>query len=113
MLPIRFSYQNSLKENVGDHGLAKEDFDDRAALDALHAFRARVDRGEVGFPTLPLDSNGAKQIEKFASGLIGDIDAVLVLGIGGSALGPSAIDSAIRGPHLVQQFEKKAPRLFV
>jgi glucose-6-phosphate isomerase len=113
MLPIRFSYQNSLKESVGDHGLAKEDFDDRAALEALHCFRARVDRGEVGFPTLPLDSNGAKQIEKFASGLLGDIDAVLLLGIGGSALGPSAIDSAIRGPHPVQQFEKKTPRLFV
>jgi hypothetical protein len=89
MLPIRFSYQNSLKESVGDHGLAKEDFDDRAALEALHCFRARVDRGEVGFPTLPLDSNGAKQIEKFASGLLGDIDAVLLLGIGGSALGRS------------------------
>ena len=113
MLPIRFSYQNTLQENVGDHGLTKEDFDDRAAIDALHCFRARVDRGEVGFPTLPLDSNGAKQIERFASGLNGDIDVVLVLGIGGSALGSSAIDSAIRGPHPVQQFEKKAPRLFV
>jgi glucose-6-phosphate isomerase len=113
MLPIRFSYQNSLKENVGDHGLAKEEFDDRLALDALHGFRARVDRGDVGFPTLPLDSNGAKQIEKFASGLRGDIDSVLVLGIGGSALGPYAIDTAIRGPYPVQIIDKKVARLFV
>ena len=113
MLPIRFSYQNALQENVGDHGLAKDDFDDRAALDALQCFRSRVDRGDVGFPTLPLDSNGAKQIEKFAAELSGEIDAVLVLGIGGSALGPSAIDSAIRGPQPVQQLEKKSPRLFV
>ena len=113
MLPIRFSYQNSLRENVGDQGLAKEDFHDRDALDALHAFRARVDRGDVGFPTLPLDSNGAKQIEKFSSGLGSEIDAVLVLGIGGSALGPYAIDAAIRGPHPVQVLDKKSPRLFV
>jgi glucose-6-phosphate isomerase len=113
MLPIRFSYQNSLKENVGDHGLAQEDFNDRAALDALQAFRARVDRGDVGFPTLPLDSNGAKQIEKFAAGLHGDLDAILILGIGGSALGPYAIDTALRGPHPVQLLEKKSPRLFV
>jgi glucose-6-phosphate isomerase len=113
MLPIRFSYQNALQENVGDHGLAKDDFDDRAALEALQCFRGRVDRGDVGFPTLPLDSNGAKQIEKFAAGMSSEIDAVLILGIGGSALGPYAIDSSLRGPHPVQPVNKRAPRLFV
>jgi glucose-6-phosphate isomerase len=113
MLPIRFSYQNALQENVGDHGLTREDFDDRAASEALHCFRARVDRGEVGFPTLPLDANGAKHIEKFAATLRPDIDTVLVLGIGGSALGASAIDTALRGPQALQRLEKKSQRLFV
>jgi glucose-6-phosphate isomerase len=114
MLPIRFSYQNALNDRVGDHGLSPSDFDQRRALDAVQSFRARVDKGEVGFPTLPLDSNTAKQIEVFADDLRGDIDAVLVLGIGGSALGPYAIDSAIRGPHPVQiGVDKKHPRLFV
>lgn len=113
MLPIRFSYQNALQENVGDHGLTREDFDDRAASEALHCFRARVDRGEVGFPTLPLDANGAKHIEKFAATLRPDIDTVLVLGIGGSALGASAIDTALRGPQPLQRLDKKSQRLFV
>jgi glucose-6-phosphate isomerase len=114
MLPIRFSFQNCLKEKVGDHGLDPADLNRADALNALQAFRYRVDRGEVGFPTLPLDSNTAKQIEKCADSLRGDIDAVLILGIGGSALGPYAIDTAIRGPHPVQiGIDKRNPRLFV
>src|SRR4051812_36683328 len=114
MLPIRFSYQNCLQDRVGEHGLSSADLDRSQALSVFQDFRGRVDRGEVGFPTLPLDSNVAKQVEKFADGLRSDIDSVLVLGIGGSALGPSAIDTAIRGPHPVQSgVDKKHPQLFV
>lgn len=114
MLPIRFSHQNCLREQVGDHGLSPADLDQNLATQALMSFRARVDRGEVGFPTLPLDSNVAKNIETYADNLRGDIEAVLILGIGGSALGPYAIDSAIRGPHPVQiGVDKKNPRLYV
>jgi glucose-6-phosphate isomerase len=114
MLPIRFSYQNCMRDRVGEHGLGPEDLDRSTAISALQEFRSRVDRGEVGFPTLPLDSNVAKQIEKFADSLRSDIDSVLVLGIGGSALGPYAIDTAIRGPHPVQiDVDKKHPRLFI
>jgi glucose-6-phosphate isomerase len=114
MLPIRFSFQNCLKENVGDEGLAPEDLDQKRAIEAVQEFRMRVDRGDVGFPNLPLDSNLAKQIEKFTDGLRGDIDSVLILGIGGSALGPYAIDGALRGPNPVQVgLDKKNPRLYV
>lgn len=113
MLPITFSYRNCLREAVGDHGLGATDIDKQAALHALQEFRSRVDRGDVGFPNLPLDSNTAKNVENHADSLRKDIDAVLVLGIGGSALGPYAIDTAVRGPHPVQQLEKKSPRLFV
>jgi glucose-6-phosphate isomerase len=112
-VPIRFNAQNVLKSAVGEHGIEPSDLDTKAALDALIAFRARVDSGEVGFPNLPLDQNTAKEVEKFASSLRRDMEAVLVLGIGGSALGPYALDSAIRGPHPVQINQKGCPRLYV
>jgi glucose-6-phosphate isomerase len=112
-LPIRFNAQNVLKSAVGEHGLDAAELDTKAALDALIGFRARVDSGEVGFPNLPLDQNTAKSVEKYASDLRGDVESVLLLGIGGSALGPYALDTAIRGPHPVQVDNKKCPRLYV
>src|SRR5437879_5047452 len=112
-LPIRFNAQNVLKSTVGEHGLEAAELDKKAALDALIGFRARVDSGEVGFPNLPLDQNTAKSVDKYAADLRGDVESVLLLGIGGSALGPYALDSAIRGPHPVQLNGKKYPHLCV
>jgi glucose-6-phosphate isomerase len=119
-LPIRFNYQNIMQGSVGEHGLAPTDLAPSVAIDALRVFRARVDTGEIGFPNLPLDQNTSKEILEAADTLRGEIDAVLVLGIGGSALGPYALDGAIRGPHPVQTGPdlkalnaKKNPQLFV
>src|SRR5437899_10826747 len=113
-LPIRFAFQNSLQSVVGDHGLATSDFNEAAGLEAVNSFRARVDSGEVGFPALPLDQNTAKAVEKFAHEMQSQVESVLVLGIGGSALGAYALDTAIRGPHPVQiGVSKKCPRLVV
>ena len=113
IFPIRFNAQNVMSNAVGDYGLAPSDFDPKIAGDVVNAFRSRVDSGEVGFPNLPLDTNTIKSIEKYASSMRGDFESVLVLGIGGSALGPYALDTAMRGPHPVQTLGKKQPGLFV
>src|SRR5438445_10228824 len=97
--PIRFNAQNAMASAVGDYGLNPGDFSTQVAGDIVTSFRHRVDSGEVGFPNLPLDTNTIKSVEKFASSVRGDYDSVLVLGIGGSALGPYALDTAMRGPH--------------
>ena len=113
IFPIRFNAQNAMSSAVGDYGLSASDFNTQTASDVVAAFRARVDSGEVGFPNLPLDTNTIKSVEKYASSVRGDFDSVLVLGIGGSALGPYALDTAIRGPHPVQTIGKKEARLYV
>ena len=119
-LPIRFNYQNSLQANIGEQGLAATDVTPSVAADALRVFRARVDTGEIGFPNLPLDQNTGKEIVQAADELRGEIDTVLVLGIGGSALGAHALDAAIRGPHPVQMgmdnkplLPRKSPQLVI
>ena len=100
--PLQFSYQNAMESVVGAEGLRPEDFDRSAALAALDAFRKRVDSGEIGFPNLPDDRTTVRAISEFAADMRGAIDDVLVVGIGGSALGAYALDVAMRGPHPVQ-----------
>jgi glucose-6-phosphate isomerase len=100
--PLQFSYQNAMESVVGADGLRPEDLEPSAALAALDAFRKRADSGEIGFPNLPDDRTTVRAISEFAADMRGVVDDVLVVGIGGSALGAYALDVAMRGPHPVQ-----------
>ncbi len=101
-LRIEFNYDNTLAKRVGAEGLAENDIDYSRAGDVVSAFRARSDSGEVGFPALPDDTKVIRAINQFADSLRKEIDDVLLVGIGGSALGPYALDTSMRGPHPVQ-----------
>jgi glucose-6-phosphate isomerase len=112
-LPI-FDHRNTLTSAVGDQGIAEGELDFARGVSALRDFRARVDSGEIGFPGLPNDQKVASDVARFAAKLRGQMETVVVLGIGGSALGAYALDAAIRGPHPVQVgVDKKHPRLVV
>lgn len=102
MADIRFTIDNLFSNRVGEHGITATDLDHNAAKAAVAAFRQRVDSGEIGFPILPDDTRTASAITQFANGLRKKIDDVLLVGIGGSALGAYALDVALRGPHPVQ-----------
>jgi glucose-6-phosphate isomerase len=52
--------------------------------------------GAVGFAELGGDKELLAQVEKFAATARGKYDDVVVLGIGGSALGPIALRTALR-----------------
>ena len=52
--------------------------------------------GSVGFVDLPGDKTLLAQVEKFSSSARGKYDDVVILGIGGSALGPIALRTALR-----------------
>ena len=110
-----FDYRNSLEEAVGDHGIAPAALHERPTADVVHGVQHRTETGEIGFPNLPYDDMAQRAIEQFCSGLRKKVDDVLLVGIGGSALGAYALDVAIRGPHPVQMAGKKAarPRLVV
>jgi glucose-6-phosphate isomerase len=102
---------------VGADGLLPNELNQTGAIAALDAFRKRVDSGEIGFPNLPDDSTTVRAISEFAADMRGEVDDVIVVGIGGSALGAYALDVAMRGPHPVQTGKVKGkqalPRLVV
>ena len=104
-----FDYRNCLQAAVGNDGIVPSALYERPAADVVRAFRRRVESGEIGFPSLPDDRTTQHAIEQFCSGLRRQIDDVLLLGIGGSALGAYALDVAIRGPHPVQAADGKKP----
>ncbi len=101
-IKIEFRYDNALDKRVGDEGVRPEDLSKEAGAAAVEAFRGRVESGEIGFPHLPEDRETAAAVEEFARGLRGKVDDVLLVGIGGSALGAYALDVAVRGPHPLQ-----------
>jgi glucose-6-phosphate isomerase len=70
-----------------------------AARLAHAAILARRARGEIGFFDLPDDRATARRCMDFARDLPAAIDTLVVLGIGGSSLGPKALYSALAPPY--------------
>lgn len=68
-----------------------------ALADAAKALQRREDAGEVGFLTLDWAAWDVERAEGVAARLAEHTDTLLVLGIGGSALGARALDEAL-GP---------------
>jgi glucose-6-phosphate isomerase len=72
--------------------------------------------GEVGFTTLPSNASLLDQVKRYVGKARGNYDDVVILGIGGSALGPIALRTALR-PSGWNMLDDKArggfPRLHV
>lgn len=116
---IVLDYNNMLAPRLGGgHGV------DPARLDAMAArFREahadakqRRDSGELGFLALPDESDTVKAIEQFADGMGQSFSDVVILGIGGSALGTIALRTALLHPfwnELTDEQRDFFPRLYV
>lgn len=116
---LRYEYANFLTSAVGsERGLDPallEGFAER--FRAVHAAVEDQRRaGELGFLDLPYDEDTVRQIESFANGVGQAFETVVVLGIGGSALGTRAIAEALLPPfwnELDEEGRDFYPRLYV
>lgn len=95
-MTIRIDYSNMIGETVGGIPAAEwegaaADFD--AARSAFEKLRAG---GTVGFADIVRDTNLRDQATAFAARAKGRYTDVVILGIGGSALGPLALRTALR-----------------
>ncbi|PIX14937.1 MAG: glucose-6-phosphate isomerase, partial [Elusimicrobia bacterium CG_4_8_14_3_um_filter_50_9] len=94
---ISVDYAPAMKDSIGAEGLSSADLRKiaptvRAAVKKLNARRKS---GEVGFAELPGDLKNASAIIRYADKLKGKCGCFVVLGIGGSALGPRALIDAL------------------
>jgi len=95
-MTIRIDYSNMIGDPVGGIPVAEwesaaSDFD--AARGAFEGLRAG---GSVGFVDIVRDAALRDQATSFAAGAKGRYSDVVILGIGGSALGPIALRTALR-----------------
>ena len=115
---LSLDYTRMLADSTAGRGL------DPAALDGLAGrFRdirqdvdARRAAGRLGFLDLPYEKTVVERIRAFADGIGQMNDTVVVLGIGGSALGTIALQNALLKPHwneLDDEARDYFPRLYV
>ncbi|HVO32830.1 MAG TPA: glucose-6-phosphate isomerase [Elusimicrobiota bacterium] len=99
---LSLNYSHCLSDSIGvDHGLMEpEILGLQTRLQEAHSAVARMaSAGKLGFVDLPKESAEAKRIMAWARKKRGSFDTLVVLGIGGSALGNMAVQQALRTPY--------------
>ena len=114
MRPIRFDYTNVMSTAVGVHGLGEAELGALAepSVRALAAVEARRKK-DLRWLDLPYRDDVRRSILDYAASVRGRFENVCVLGIGGSALGNTALHTALDDPHHDLYPPKGRPRLFV
>ncbi|MDD5644874.1 MAG: glucose-6-phosphate isomerase [bacterium] len=110
---ISFDFNNSLADVVGqDNGFTEEDIKsvEKKVTRAVSKIQEIREKGNPGFVKLPFSREVASEIKIFADSIRSKYENFIVLGIGGSALGNIALNTALTEP-----YKKKhgIPKLFV
>ena len=118
MQTIRFDFNPMMAEYVGEHGIPRAEMEKMAGAmrDAYAMVEANRGKGMQGWMTLPYDQEEVlSAIEKTAARVRDEFDAFVVLGIGGSALGPAAVHQALKHLHYNELPKEKrgGPRLYI
>lgn len=115
---LLLDYANMLQPQLGGRGIDPTELD--ASAERFRAVHADTERrrasGEFGFYALPAEREVVQQIRTFAEGLGQANDTIVVLGIGGSALGASALQRALLKPfwnELSDEQRDYFPRLYI
>ena len=98
-MPLRLDYTNFMADVVSG-GISAGDWSNASSAftNARGGLGRRRQANELGFLDLPGNQKLHRQSTEFASRVRGQFDDVVVLGIGGSALGPIALRTALLKP---------------
>jgi glucose-6-phosphate isomerase len=116
---IHLDYGNAMAERVGkEHGIAQEELDELGRTVSLYHTELLEERkrGVVGFYDLPYRDETVSSVKKVADDVAGRFDNLVVVGIGGAALGTIALHAALCNPYhnlLDRDGRGQRPRLFV
>lgn len=118
--PLSLDFANTLSQRVGSHGLPVDALE--KATPMLADLTKRLDQTKNtgwerwrGLPFDPMRSEHVKAVKKLTRALRDSTDNLIVLGIGGSALGNIALQSALNPItyNLKPRKNRGGPRLFV
>lgn len=113
---VRVDYNNMMQDRLGDRGIADAEIDALLPKLAAAADAMEAGRGDMKWRELPYNQEQVvTKIEAVAKQVRERFDAFVVLGIGGSALGPIAVHQALC--HLryneLPRDKRGGPRLYV
>jgi glucose-6-phosphate isomerase len=119
MKSVILDFANMLSPNLGGYGLDPSALKGTLSDSFQKAYADVKERrlsGEMGFFALPEAREAAKAIQELADGFGQWFENVVVLGIGGSALGTTTLRDSLLGPHwneLDEEARDHYPRLYV
>ncbi len=115
MSAIRFDYTNVMAGAVGeDHGLTTGELEGLRGPSAQALGAVLQRRGQdLRWLDLPYQDDVLADVTEFAASVQGRYENVCVLGIGGSALGATALQTALNSPYHDLAPPPGIPRLFV
>lgn len=97
---IRLDYSNMMAEMIGDQGFTQQLLTaNRAKIDAAHKqIKSLRSRGLLPWQDLLHENDFLRDIQEYKSLIEGDFDDLVLIGIGGSALGAIALVKALGKP---------------
>ena len=116
---LTLDYNNMLEEFIGKHGFTKDDLTKYSSKieAATKAMKEKRKNGKMDWRDLPYNQDAVvDEILQYVKEVKGDFEAFVVLGIGGSALGPMAVQQAINHPfynELPREKRGNNPKLYV
>lgn len=118
-MKIRIDYNYMMSEYIGDKGISQEDIDkikDKIDNAKENMVKKRAE-GKMDWRDLPYNQKDiVENIISYVNEVKDDFEAFVVLGIGGSALGPLAVQQAINNPYyneLPRDKRNGYPKLYV
>ncbi|HEY8490886.1 MAG TPA: glucose-6-phosphate isomerase [Dehalococcoidia bacterium] len=115
-LRLRLEFSHMMRDAVGpEHGLTEADLAQVDAAGAVEAVQRLRAGGVLGWLDLPYQEELPRAVRALAEEVRARCESFVVLGIGGSALGNIALQSALNHPYynLLPPEQRGGPRLFV
>jgi len=114
---IKLYYKNVTAETIdNEHGITKEDFTELAEKTPSSIIQLNKERkaGKTPYRDLPYSKENPKRVKDLVAKVKDDCENLVVLGIGGSALGNIALQTALN-PYMynLDNAQRRGPRLFV
>jgi len=116
---IHFDFNNMMAEMIGsEHGITDHDLKDIKPVASAYVKNMKEERsaGKLQFLDLPYNKKTVEEVLKTVTSIKGKFRNLVVVGIGGSALGNIAIHTAMNHPfhNLLTDVERNnIPRIFV